>query len=320
MRTVGFPISDKENEKRRAIVPGDLINYPNICKYLYFEENYGEVLGISNDEFTKIGCHVVKKSELLNCDVIVDPKIGDATYLKDIKNRIIFGWIHATQNKNITDLIIDNKNTAYAWEKMYEEGRHIFWKNNELAGEAAIIHAFQCYGRMPYEVSVAVLGNGNTARGAIKMLNMLGANVFQYNRKTEKLFVKELCNYDVVVNCILWDTNRKDHIIYKSDLKKMKKGSMIIDVSCDRNGGIETSIPTTIESPTYYVDGVLHYVVDHTPSIFYKTFTYNNSSIVVKFIDLFVNEKTNSVLDDALIISNGKIIDKDIIAFQNRKE
>ena len=44
---------------------------------------------------------------------------------------------------------------------------------------------------------------------------------------------------------------------------------MIIDISCDRNGGIETSIPTTIENPTYMVEGIRHYVVDHTPSLFY---------------------------------------------------
>ena len=45
----------------------------------------------------------------------------------------------------------------------------------------------------------------------------------------------------------------------------MKRGSMIVDISCDRNGGIETSIPTTIENPSYIVDGLRHYVVDHTP-------------------------------------------------------
>lgn len=57
--------------------------------------------------------------------------------------------------------------------------------------------------------------------------------------------------------CVLWDTKRKDHIIYREDLSRMKKDAMIVDVSCDRNGGIETSIPTTIENPTYKVDGVI---------------------------------------------------------------
>ena len=103
-----------------------------------------------------------------------------------------------------------------------------------------------CHGVFPYGKKVAVLGRGNTARGAIKMLNHLGADVMSYDRHTEVLFRKELGSYDVIVNAILWDTNRKDHIIYKYDLSRMKKDCMIIDISCDRNGGIETSIPTTI--------------------------------------------------------------------------
>lgn len=92
----------------------------------------------------------------------------------------------------------------------------------------------------------------------------MGADVTIYDRKTEKLFQKELSQYDVIVNGILWDTERKDHIIYKSDLKRMKKGAMIIDISCDRNGAVETSIPTSMDQPTYEVDAIVHYVVDHT--------------------------------------------------------
>lgn len=98
---------------------------------------------------------------------------------------------------------------------------------------------------------------GNTARGAIKVLNMLGAEVMQYDRRSEALFQEELPNYDVVVNCILWDVMRTDHILYRTDLARMKKNSMIIDVSCDRCGGIEASVPTTIENPTYEVGGIL---------------------------------------------------------------
>ena len=82
----------------------------------------------------------------------------------------------------------------------------------------------------------------------------MGADVTIYDRKTEKLFQKEMGDYDVIVNCVLWDTSRKDHIIYRNDLKRLKKGCLLIDVSCDRNGGIETSVPTTMNSPLYEID------------------------------------------------------------------
>lgn len=317
VKTVGFPISHKENEFRRAIIPRHIqnIKYP---QQLYFECGYGNVLGITDDEYISLGCNVVSHDEVLKKDIICDPKVGDADYLEHLCHQTVFGWVHATQNRDITDKLIDNHLTAYAWEKMFYKGRHVFWRNNELAGEAAVMHAFQCYGCMPYETNVAVIGRGNTARGAIKVLNMLGAHVIQYDRRTEQLLREEIGEYDVIVNCILWDVMRKDHIIYRSDLKRMKRNAMIIDVSCDRNGGIETSIPTTIEQPTYVVDGVLHYVVDHTPSLFYKTFTRNNSDVIWKFINELQNGECSDVLSNALIIKEGVVIDQEINKYQNR--
>lgn len=316
-RTIGFPVSHKENECRRAIIPFHLKNIEH-PENLYFEYGYGEVLGISDEEYIACGCNMTSRDEVLKKNVICDPKIGDADYLESLHNQTIFGWVHATQNKDITDKLLNGKITAFAWEKMFEKGRHVFWRNNELAGEAAVMHAFQCFGQMPYETKVAVIGRGNTARGAIKVLNMLGADVHQYDRRMEELLRIEIGQYDVIVNCILWNVMRSDHIIYRDDLKRMKKNAMIIDVSCDRNGGIETSIPTTIEEPTYVVDGILHYAVDHTPTIFHKTFTKNNSEVIWPYINELQSDRYGEVLSGALIIEDGLIVDQEIIKYQKR--
>lgn len=318
MRCIGFPVSHKENEFRRAIVPEHirLMLHPE-C--LYFEKGFGQVMGIDDSEYEALGCHIESRESVLTKEIVCDPKIGDADYLNVLyKGQTIFGWVHATQNRDITDKLIEKQVNAYAWEKMYESGRHIFWRNNELAGEAAIMHAFQCYGRMPYEVSVAVLGRGNTARGAIKVLNMLGANVVQYDRRTEVLFRKEIGKYDVIVNCVLWDVMRNDHIVYREDLKRMKRNAMIVDVSCDRCGGIETSVPTTIANPTYTVEGILHYVVDHTPALFHKTFSWNNSEILYPYLEELITGEIGDVLNGARIIQDGRIVDPEIIQYQKR--
>lgn len=307
MNTIGFPKSRKENENRRALIPKhiNLIKHP---EQLFFETGYGEVLNISDEEYKKYGCHVVSYEETLKQDVICDPKIGDAEYLGDLKNQIIFGWVHAIQNREIAEKIKNSKLTVYAWELMYDRGRHVFWRNNELAGEAAVLHAFQCYGQMPYETKVAIIGRGNTARGAIKVLSMLGADIVQYDRNTEKLLIDEIKQYDVVVNCVLWDISRKDHIISRRDLCKLKKGAMIIDVSCDKNGGIETSVPTRIENPTYVIDGIIHYAVDHTPAIFHKTFSKNNSKIISPYLEQLITNDLSPELKQALLFDNGQMI------------
>ena len=288
-------------------------------KSIYIETGYGNVLGFTDEDYNRAGVHIITREEVLKKDIICDPKIGDAEYLSQLKDQIVFGWVHAVQNKNITDIMVKNKITAYAWEDMYDSGRHVFWRNNEIAGEAAIMHAYNLYGLFPYNTKVAILGRGNVARGALKILTLMGADVMVYTRKMEQLFRKEISKYDVIVNAILWDTSRKDHIIYKEDLKRMKRGALIIDISCDRNGGIETCIPTTIDQPTYTIDGITHYAVDHTPTLFYKTISESLSEIIVSYVDDLIEGKPdNEILNKSLIIDHGEIIDQRIITFQNR--
>lgn len=317
MKTVGLPISHKENENRRALLPSDAESIRNI-NHIYVEKGYGDILGLTDEDYIKAGINVCSREEVLSKDIICDPKIGDADYLEDLSGKTLFGWAHAVQSRDIANKILSGKNTLYAWEDMYESGRHCFWRNNEIAGEAAVMHAYMCHGLFPYNTKVAVLGRGNAAGGAIKTLNYMGAEVVVYNRRTEQLFRQEIGNYDVIVNALLWDTSRKDHIIYRDDLRKMKRNSMIIDISCDRAGAIETSIPTTLDSPSYFVDGIRHYVVDHTPSLFYKTATESISKQFTNYIDYLISGQPNSCLENALEIRDGIILDKRIIDFQNR--
>lgn len=318
MKTVGFPISKKENENRRALIPQDVskLNHPEL---IFIESGYGAPLGYSDADYASHGCNIADFDTVMNCDIICDAKIGDEPFLQDLKpGQTVFGWVHAVQHRDITDAIALKGCSAYCWEDMYEDGRHSFWRNNEIAGEAAIVHAFQCWGKMAYDCDVAIIGRGNVARGALKILDKLGANITTYDRRTEKKFQKELGNYDVLVNGILWDTSRTDHIVYKEDLKRMRPGAMIIDVSCDTNGGIETSHGTTIEDPIYEVDGILHYVVDHTPALFYKTVSESLSAEVVKYLDEIIEDRPGETLLACRSIYQGQIMDQRIIDFQKR--
>lgn len=318
-KRIGFPISGKEHECRRAILPDDIAAVKN-RDCLYIEKGYGEVLGIPDEEYRSWGARIAEREEVLSMEVVCDPKIGDAEYLGRLRDQTVFGWIHAVQNRDITDRIVGGRLTAYAWEDMYDGGRHTFWRNNEIAGEAAIAHAYMCHGIFPYNTKVAVLGRGNTARGAIKTLNYMGADVIVYDRRMEALFREEISAYDVIVNAVLWDPLRRDHIIRREDLGRMKRGGMIIDISCDRGGAVETSVPTTIGNPTYVVDGIRHYVVDHTPAIFFKTTTKSLSCEVAKYLDALIEgDEGCATLNNALIIRDGRIIDGRINEFQNRR-
>lgn len=317
MKRVGLPISHKENENRRALIPEDIarLRHP---EQVYIERGYGQVLGYTDEDYTSQGVRVALHEEVIAMEVVCDPKIGDADYLTSLKGQVVFGWLHAVQNRDIADALIDGGLTAYAWEDMSENGRHSFWRNNEIAGEAAVAHAYIIHGVFPYNTKVAVIGKGNAARGAVKMLSSMGADVRVYDRHSEALLREELGEYDVVVNAVLWDTRRKDHIISREDLGRMKRGAMIIDISCDRAGGVESSVPTTIAEPTYFVDGVRHYVVDHTPALFYKTTSRSLSEEVVKYLDLLIEGAENETLAAAKCVDNGSIVDTRIVEFQGR--
>ena len=107
MYTIGFVISHKNNEKRRALLPGDLKNIRNLDQ-LYFEKGYGESVGYADSEYATYGVHIVSREEALACDVIVDVKLGDADYLDGLKeSKILCGWAHSVQNIEFTSTVLN---------------------------------------------------------------------------------------------------------------------------------------------------------------------------------------------------------------------
>lgn len=319
LKTMGFVISRKNNEKRRAILPADLVRVKHVAQ-LVFEQGYGEVLGLSDDDYRAMGARIASREEVLACDAIVDVKLGNADYFDQLEEgKLLIGWAHAIQDIRFTDGALAGKHTVIAWEELFEGGRYIFYRNREVAGEAAVLQAYQYCGKMPYETRVAILGNGHTAKGAMRILHGLGAEVDVYGKRLEKLFKEKMVDYDVLVNCVMWDTTRTDRIIYREDLKRLKKGAMIIDVSCDPELEIETSTPTTIDNPVYTVDGVIHYAVDNTPAMFPQTITKVLSEGFAPMLDALVEGKRKQMVEDAVVIEDGIIRDQRITEFRQAR-
>ena len=146
--------SKKPDEKRVPIHPDHLSRIPvEYRKQLIFEEGYGAVFGISDDEIAEQTGGIASRSELL-ADVgnviIAKPTLAD---LKDIRvGGNLWGYPHCTQQRSITQVAIDRKLTLIAFEDMFawnsagQMGRHTFYKNNEMAGYCAVLHALQLKG------------------------------------------------------------------------------------------------------------------------------------------------------------------------------
>jgi len=318
MRNIGFVISGKENERRRAVLPHHLVKVRHRSN-LIFERGYGLPFGIPDEAFEAMGCKVMDRDAVYEMDVICNPKAPEPNERDRFrKGQTLFGWMHAVQGRATVDLLLDKKMTAVAWEDMFVGGRHCYWRNNEIAGEAAILHAANYLGRLLDGTRAAVIGTGNCARGAIRSLGRLGSTVQVYDRESISLLRDELPEFDLVVNAVLWDVFRKDHIIYRSDVARMRRNAMIIDISCDEAMGIETSRPTSISDPIYIVDDVIHYVVDHTPSLYFQSATDAIGEVTARFLDVLVEETSDACLDAATVVRDGQIIDERISRFQER--
>ena len=318
MRTIGFVASEKENERRRAVLPQDLSRVRNRSA-LVFERGYGLPLGIQDAAYEEAGSVVTDLADVYECDIICNPKAPEPRERERFREgQTLFGWVHAVQGRAIVDFLIDREMTAIAWEDMFDQGRHCFWRNNEIAGEAAVLHAMSYLGRLPTGLKAALIGNGNCARGALAQMSRCGIEVRTYDRRSVSELPSELPAYDLVVNAVLWDVFRTDHMIAREHLRCMKPGAMIIDISCDEGMGIESTKATTIADPVYVCDGVLHYAVDHTPALFYRTASASISDVVVRYLDQLVEDRPESCLRAATVIEYGRILDDRIRRFQKR--
>ena len=157
-----------------------------------------------------------------------------------------------------------------------------------------------------------------------KIKAQLGPNVSCMFSNRENL-VKCLKESDLIINCILWPKHRTDHLIYREDLKLMKKGAMIVDVACDDEGAVETCRSTTHDDPVYREEGILHYCVDNIPSAFARTASTMLSNATLPFLLQIADKGVEKALKDnvhlrkGLTAYDGKLTLKETALKQNRE-
>jgi len=177
--------SRKEDEKRVPIHPGHLSRLPkDIRKQLIFEKGYGVPFGLDDDFFVSQTGGVASRHELLadlGSVIIAKPVLADLQEIRE--GGFIWGYPHCAQQGDITQTAIDRKLTLIAFEDMFvwspngQIGRHTFYKNNEMAGYCAVIHALQLRGidgHYGNQRKVTIFSFGAVSRGAIYALKAHG--------------------------------------------------------------------------------------------------------------------------------------------------
>jgi alanine dehydrogenase len=247
---------------------------------------------------------------------------------------------------------IDRRLTLVAFEAMNHwnpDGSfnlHVFHKNNELAGYCSVLHALRLagstgdYGR---RMRAVVIGFGATARGAVTALNALGVHDVDVLTHREVAAVAApihsaqivhfdsggpplasyLAKHDVIVNCVLQDTDAPLLLMTEDDLAHVRPGSLIIDVSCDEGMGFTWARPTTFDDPAFVVgDNVLYYAVDHSPSYLWNSATWEISQALLPFLRTVMSGPEawddDPTIRRAIEIRDGVIQNPAILSFQGR--
>jgi alanine dehydrogenase len=246
------------------------------------------------------------------------------------------------------------------WTKDGHFSVHVFHKNNELAGYCSVLHAIQLlgltgdYGR---RLRAAVISFGATARGAVIGLSALGisdvtvltqrstsavASPFPSVRMqhferdpdnpSRTLALKEpepgplaevLGEYDVVVNCILQDTDAPLMFVRNEDLGHFAPDTLFVDVSCDEGMGFAWARPTSFADPIFGVgDGLHHYAVDHSPSFLWNSATWEISEALLEYLPIVMAgprawDRTETI-HRAIEIRDGRVQNPRILSFQQR--
>ncbi|MCR4410344.1 MAG: N(5)-(carboxyethyl)ornithine synthase [Candidatus Saccharicenans sp.] len=321
----------KENERRVPILPEHLSRIPeNLLYSITFEKGYGFNFGYDDEYFIKFGSRIASREEIFNSsDLIILPKPLPQDLRQMKPHQILFGWAHCVQQRDITQAAIEQHLTIIAWESMHawsrtgEKKMHIFYKNNELAGYAAIIHCLQILGIDGFygpRRKVVILSYGSVSRGAIYALHGRGFNnIYVYSRRpphligdqnpdvyygqyyfnsngdiiirtsegVEKPLIAELSDADIICNGILQDVKNPIIFINNEQVYNLKPGSIIVDISCDLGMGFSFARPTTFENPVFKIgNNITYYSVDHTPSYLWNAASREISKALLPFLEI----------------------------------
>jgi alanine dehydrogenase len=322
--------SKKKDERRIPIHPDHLSRLPESIRHqLIFEKGYGAPFGITDTQLAAQVRGVASRSELLaNTDVVViaKPVLADLEELRE--NGILWGYPHCAQQRAITQTAIDRKQTLIAFEDMFvwkpngEAGRHSFYKNNEMAGYCAVIHALQLKGidgHYGNQRKVIIFGFGAVSRGAIYALKAHGfrditiciqrpdhevreeildchySHLIEAGAGKARMKVVEhdgtkrpltdlISESDIIINGTFQDPNEPIHFVTEEEESYLKPGCLIIDVSCDEAMGFFFAKPTTFENPMFKVGMVDYYAVDHTPSYLWESASRAISAALIVYL------------------------------------
>jgi alanine dehydrogenase len=325
---VGVPREIKDNEYRAGTVPSSVMELVHHGHQVIVQTGLGSGIGLTDADYRTAGATVVETAAEIyaRAELIVkvkEPQPGEIIMLG--KGQLLFTYLHLAPDLAQTQGLLNSGVTAIAYETVSTKDGSLplLAPMSEVAGRLAVQAGATCLekdhggqgillGGVPGVDSahVLIIGGGTVGDNAAYIAMGMGAHVTILDTSIPRLRELDI-NYGGRVNCVFANRASIEKYALEADLvigavlvrggtapklltrdivRRMRPGSVVVDVAIDQGGCFETSHPTTHSNPTFVVDGVVHYCVANMPGVVPRTSTFglNNATLpyVLRLADL----------------------------------
>jgi len=360
--SIGIPKEVLLQEKRIGLVPDAVNLLTNNNHNVIVQSGVGDFINFSDQEYSECGASIVQTAkEVYQSDIIlkVSPPTFEEIQFMEKNQTLISALQLKIQKPDFFKQLMDKKITAIAYDYIQDEDGifPVVRSMSEIAGNASILIAAECLSNLNNgkgllmggvagvsTTDVVVLGAGTVGEFAARSAIGLGASVKIFDNSLSKLrrmqdklhtrvdmntinpkaLEKSVRRADVVIGAIRSRDSRTPCLISEDMVKLMKPGSVIVDVSIDRGGCVETSEVTSHKKPTFIKHGVIHYCVPNIPSRVARTASFSLSNIFSSLlldigdyggVNKIIFNKPN--IGQGAYIINGKLVNKGIADWFN---
>jgi alanine dehydrogenase len=319
---IGIPKERKVREYRVAVTPQTIRILVQRGHTVLVENGAGIGSGINDDNFKKAGAEILETEEEIfrTSKLIVKVKeLLPEEFSLIREDQILFSYLHLAASTELARALQKSGGRAIAFETVELSGGSLplLVPMSRIAGRLSVqigIHFLEkpnggkgvlisgAPGVKPGKVTV--VGGGTVGYNAVISAFGLGAEITVIDKNQKKLeffheefkgqvktlpsypelIEEELSSSELVVGAVLVTGAKAPKVITKEMISKMEPGSVFLDAAIDQGGCSETSRPTNLDSPTFTVDGVVHYCVTNIPSLVSKTATYSLADAILPYV------------------------------------
>ncbi len=322
---IGVPKEIKVQEYRVALLPSGAYQLIKRGHTVIVERGAGVGAGYPDAEYESAGAKMVATHEevFAAADLIIkvkEPLPAEYPLLK--RGQIIFTYLHLAASKPLTEALMKSGATCIAYETIEVNRRlPLLEPMSEIAGRMSVLvggyflakhfgGSGTLLGGVPGVLpgKVVVLGGGAAGVNAARMAQGLGADVTILEVDLERmrflditlhtahtLFSSEshlaeiLPSVDLLIGAVLVPGAKAPKLISREMLRRMRPGSVLVDIAIDQGGCAETSRPTTHDNPVYVEEGVTHYCVANMPGAYARTATQALTNVTYRYLEMLAD-------------------------------